>query len=92
MENCEDYEWDGTDTVKVLINELLASDLRSWLKEKRSVLFYILGRPGQNLVAPRGREPAIRTMMETEEKVFKAWDHYFSISTEKSSIVYKITE
>ena len=92
MENCEDYEWDGTDKVKVLINELLASDLRSWLKEKRSVLFYILGRPGQNLVATRGREPSIRTMMETEEKVFKAWDHYFSISTEKSSIVYKITE
>ena len=92
LHNAVDYERKGTEYVKVYLHELLASDLRSWLPEKRSVLFYVLGRPGHNLVAMRGREPSIRTMMEIEEKVLKDWAHYFSISQQRTSIVFKITE
>ena len=93
-EEALDYIRDGNKLRKVYLHELLASDMKSWLSQKRSVLFYVLGKPGCNNAATRNKdkEPSIKTMMETEEKVLKAWKHYFSISQERTSIVFKITQ
>ena len=96
LEQGKDYERRGCNSVTVVLTKLCARDLISWLKDKRSVLFYVLG--GLTVSAfvedtySRGSEPTTNSMMVTEQKVLQDWDHYFNNATEKGEIVYKIVK